>query len=191
MYVELYVDGESQKEEAFGMNRRMLVLLILLLTLLTTAAFGEWELLKVNDPMTGQVSWYAVSPVAYPSRTLSYPYTNLQAWIAVSVEDGTDLPFVLFSVIPVFYNSSAGNGYYLIDTRVKWNNSVEQMLFYQAALNSRLYFVDFSRATKLIRNSNIVMIEFNLYPDGIVYFTFDLTGASKAIDNLHAVYGKK
>jgi len=34
-------------------------------------------------------------------------------------------------------------------------------------------------------------IELNWLGNGLVYFDFDLTGASKAIDNLHAVYGKK
>jgi len=173
------------------MRKGMLVLTVVLISLLATAVFGEWTLTYFTDEMTGQRTWYASSPISYPNSVMNFPYADACAWLIVLYNGENDLPLVLFNLIPTFLNTSIGDGYYLLSTRVKWNNSVEQMEFYQPILGNGLFFIDYKRATKMIRASKTMRIELNWLGNGLVYFDFDLTGASKAIDNLHAVYGKK
>ncbi len=168
------------------MSKRTFILLLILFTV--SLAFCAWTVDYIEDEMTGEKTWFAASPLAFPTRQLSFPYQNTTAYLFVFYRDGQDLPVITFDPMLNIKGGIIYKDGFLYTTRVKWDNNIENIKIFKRLFADSITFIDPAYVVKRIRSSNTMLLELDWIGIGRVYFKFDLTGASKAIDQLHAKY---
>ena len=165
------------------MSKKVFVSVLVLLAVSTV--FCEWNVNYIQDEMTGAQTWYAVSPLAFPTKQLSFPYQDTTAYLFVFYVNGMDLPVIVFSPSLGLTVGLPYKDGFLYTTRVKWDNKVENIQIFNKLFENGITFIEPAYVIRKIRSSKAMLLELNWIGNGSVYFKFDLTGASKAIDQLH------
>lgn len=178
------------KEEAFGMNKKVVIIALVLICSIATVTLGEWTVHLFRDPIMSRDVWYADSPLTYPLKQMSFPPSGATAFITIMFDGKNDSVTISFSSAPIIMNTRKENTYELFTTNVVWDNVLEQVQFYRFPGSTILFFDDQKYAITRMRNSRTMILELNWYLNGTVYFMFDLTGASDAINEIHAKFGK-
>lgn len=150
----------------------------------------EWETSTAKDKMTGEISAYATSPIAISSVKMSFPYTDVKAWLGVGCDKKDEWVYIGFSSSPNLANTETQSGYSLISTRIKWNDSIEQVALTQDWSSDFLHFREDKSALSKIQNSKTAMIELQWHGQQPTYFEFSLNGSSKAIAEIKKTCGK-
>lgn len=150
----------------------------------------EWNTFTSKDKMTGELSYYANSPVAIPTNQMSFPYSDVTAWMGVGCDKNGEWVYVGFKGSLNLANTETQDGHNLISTRIKWNDAVEQVLLSQEWSSDFLHFNEDAPALVKIQNSKTAMLELQWHGQQPTYFEFSLNGSSKAIGEIKAKCGK-
>ena len=159
-------------------NSRLFALIILMFPF---SLYGQWVVSSSTDEMTGKKSFYATSSITSPNRAMNFPYNDVKAWIGIGYNGENEWVYIGFTKRPNLTNTDTKDGYDLIKTRIKWDNSIETVSFTQRWGDKFIHFVDGEAAIEKIFKYGKVLIELPWYGEGSVYFEFSLRGSSSAI----------
>ena len=201
-----YGSGSSTVTYAKGMLMRILgnsPLKLLLAICIGTATqlsaqTSSWSSSTSADVMTDEKSSYTHSVITAPIRKMSAPYADVEAVLGVSCDGVKEQVYLAFSKAPNLANDETKDGYNLITTRIKWDNSEpvvtnltqdwgSTFLYFSAHNEDAFQNVFVSR--EIARNislSNRMLLELNWYGQGQVYFDFPLNGASVELSKIRA-----
>ena len=140
-----------------------------------------WTHSTSNDEMTGELSAYATSPRVAPKSRMNFPYSDTQSWLAVGCDSDSEWIYFGFTNAPNLNNTDIQDGYNVITTRVRWDETVENTPLTQKWGAAFIHFRDAKSAIARIGGSKSVLLELDWHSQRPVYFEFPLYGSSKAI----------
>jgi len=148
----------------------------------STTISAQWSSTSpVIDKMTGEVSAYAFSDRVQSDPRMGFPYGNVKAWLGYGCKKNDDWVYIGFTLSPNFTKGDTQDGYDILELRVKWDNKIEIHRFHHTWGSKSIQFMHLESTLKGILESNKVLIEFNWYGEGNVYFEFSLKNSTKAI----------
>lgn len=147
-------------------------------------AVPSWKQHTSKDEMTGAVQAFASSPRAASNSPMEFPYSGTRAWIGVGCDGKDEWSYIGFTQAPNLSNTDTKDGYNLVSTRVRWNDSVETTVFTQKWGASFLHFRNYSQSIARLAASKTVLLELDWHGQQPVYFEFTLEGSSDAISDI-------
>ena len=175
-----------------------LVLLMFVIVALGQTSNG-WQVIKLEDPMTGQVTWRAYSP-----RTYSLQGSIWAPFVILAFD--TNGQYELVSLIFEFpiKNSEIVGLKYLTDsvslsTYIRWDNLNPNYLILWRPYNESNYFLylmdgktySIKPIIDNLMKYNTVTIQINLASYGLLYYKIPLTGSKEAINTARNNVKKK
>jgi hypothetical protein len=115
---------------------------------------------------------------------MEFPYSGTQAWLAVGCDGDSEWAYFGFTEAPNLNNTDTQDGYNVVSTRVRWNDSVQTTSFTQKWGDSFLHFRDYRSAIAKVAGSSSVMLELDWHGQRPVHFEVPLKGSSKAIQDM-------
>ena len=162
-----------------------LTLLITIISLsLSVFADNKWATHVSKDEMTEAKTWYAFSPSGGPVKKMSFPYEDTEAWLGIGCDGEDEWVYIGFNVSPNLTGTTTKDGYDLINTRIKWDDQIEDITLTQSWGSRFLHFMDDESVISKIAKSKTVLLELNWYGEGKVYFRFPLDGSAAAINEI-------
>lgn len=171
------------------MNAKRIALYLLIL-LLTVSAYGQWKNSSSQDPMTDEITWYAISPYVTSTSKMNFPYTGTEAWIGIGKDSKDEWVYIGFTNEPNLVNTKIGNGYNSVKIRIKWDDELTETTLTQTWGSKFLHFSNDHEIISRISKHNKVLIELEWYGNGKVYFEFPLSGSAKAIKTMREAFPK-
>lgn len=144
-------------------------------------ANSSWETSTSKDQMTNEKSAYAFSKSVTPTRKMEFPYNDTEAWLGIGHSKDSEWVYIGFNTPPNLIDTETKDGYNIIETRIKWDDQLENVTFIQDWGSKSLHFQNDSSIIMKIMKSESVMVELNWYGEGLTYFKFPLNGSSSAI----------
>lgn len=142
----------------------------------------QWHSFESEDEMTGDAASYASSPRTTSNRPLDFPYQGTESWLGFGCDGAKEWAYVGFSNAPNLNNTETKNGYNLITTRVKWDESVVRETLTQKWGDPFLSFRNDSQVIRRVIGSNTVLIELDWHAQNrTALFPYTLLGSSDAI----------
>lgn len=151
----------------------------------------QWEMSTETDKMTGKRQVYATSPTVPPTTRMEFPYRDVKAWLGVGCSAKSEWAYIGFTKAPNLTDTETESGYNRINTRIKWNDSVQNMTLTQKWGASFLQFQDGRQAISRIISSRSSLLELQWYGQPGTYFSFPLDGASTAVEAMRKQCGSK
>ena len=142
-----------------------------------------WQSSTSRDEMTGETKAYAVSVNTSSTKRMDTPYSNVQAWMGVGCDSSSEWAYFGFNVSPNITNDDIRDGFNVINTRIKWDDSIEDTRLIQQWGAKAIHFSDDEAVAKII-NSSSAMLELDWYGQGAVNFQFPLEDSSTAIEEM-------
>lgn len=164
---------------------KVIVFIVVLVTF-NTQVIAQWDVSTSTDEMTGEKSSYCSSPIASPTKTMDFPYSDTQAWLGIGCDGNSEWVYIGFTNQPNLIDTDTEDGYNVISTRVKWNDNVVNQQFTQTWGAKFLHFNNDKTVIENIMKSNTLLVELNWHGNGKTYFKFNLLGSSKAISQMRA-----
>jgi RNA polymerase subunit RPABC4/transcription elongation factor Spt4 len=140
-----------------------------------------WRSFTSKDEMTGKLQAFAHSPQTYPTRRMEFPYDGVEAWIGAGCDGKSEWVYIGFNSAPNLANDETEDGYSLISTRIKWDDSLENVKLTQDWGAKFIHFREDSSALSKIAVSSKALLELQWHGEQPTYFEFSLNGSSKAI----------
>lgn len=150
----------------------------------TTPSAPTWRQSTSKDEMTGKQSSYASSPRAASTSPMEFPYGGTKAWLGVGCDGQSEWAYFGFTEAPNLNNTDTKDGYSVVTTRVRWNETVESTSFTQKWGAAFLHFRDDKSAISKIAGAKTVLLELDWHGQRTVYFEISLNGSSKAIADM-------
>ena len=121
----------KQKSGGRTSSRKISLFHGLLVLTMATSAYGKWEISSLKNEMTGEKSVHAVSPIIGPTKRMGFPYGNVKAGLAVGCNSTSEWTYIGFNASPNLNNKDIKDGHNLIETRIKWDNNIENVTLIQ------------------------------------------------------------
>jgi RNA polymerase subunit RPABC4/transcription elongation factor Spt4 len=150
----------------------------------------SWSTSTSKDEMTGKISAYASSPVKLPTKGMSFPYSDVHAWLGVGCNNENEWAYIGFNSQPNLANTETEDGYNVIKTRIKWNSELENVVLTQAWGAKFIHFRNGSAAIEKIVGSNSALLELQWHGEQSTYFDFSLNGSSRALSEIRSKCSK-
>lgn len=115
---------------------------------------------------------------------MEFPYHDTQAWVGIGCDGKSEWSYVGFTNAPNLNNDDTQDGYNVVRTRVRWNETVENTSFTQKWGDAFLHFRDDGSAIAKIAGSSSMLLELDWHGQRPVYFQFSLNGSSAAIASM-------
>ena len=143
-----------------------------------------WYSFTSKDEMTDKSSAYAVSVKVTSSSPMEFPYKNTQAWLGVGCNSSNEWAYFAFSIAPNINDTDTQDGYDVIQTRIRWDRTVEKVRLTQKWGDNALHFIDDQTAVTKIAGASSVMLELDWHGQRSVHFEIPLSGSAKAIADM-------
>lgn len=143
-----------------------------------------WYVFKSKNEMTGKVSAYATSPDTFPNRKMAFPYQDVKSWLAVGCDGRDEWVYFGFNTAPNITNDETRDGYNLIKTRVKWDNTVQSTDLIQKWGAKFIHFKSNQRAVSNIMRYSNLLLELEWYGEQSIYFEYSLEGSATALEEM-------
>lgn len=143
-----------------------------------------WRNSVSTDPLTGKKSSYAGSPRVEPTKPMGFPYNDVEAWLGIGCDGTSEWAYIGFSSAPNLTDTDTQDGYSLVRTRIKWDDTVESVTLSQEWGASFLHFQSDASAIARLASSNAVLLELQWFGQQQAYFEFPLNGSSAAITEM-------
>lgn len=153
-------------------------------------ASSQWRNSSSLDPMTDEMTWYAISPYVTSTSKMNFPYTGTEAWIGIGKDSKDEWVYIGFTNEPNLVNTKIGNGYNSVKIRIKWDDELTETTLTQTWGSKFLHFSNDHEIISRISKHNKVLIELEWYGSGKVYFEFPLSGSAKAIKTMRDAFSK-
>ena len=122
---------------------------------------------------------------------MSFPYRDIESWVGFGCNrKGSEWAYIGFSQRPNLTNSETQDGYNLITERIKWDDLVTSITFFQDWGSKFLHFQDDQKNIQNIMTKSIMLLELSWYGERDVYFQYSLKGSSKAIQDARNICRK-
>jgi hypothetical protein len=144
-----------------------------------------WNTSNSKDEMTGKLSAYASSPISEPNKAMSFPYSDVNAWIAVGCDGESKWSYIGFNGAPNLADTQTEDGYNLIKTRMKWDENIEDITLTQKWGAKYLHFQNDSSVITKLTSAGEALLELQWHGQQSVYFKFTLNGSSKALSKIN------
>jgi hypothetical protein len=142
----------------------------------------RWQSFESEDEMTSEKSAYAASPRSSSNRAMDFPYQGTESWLGFGCDSESEWVYLGFSEAPNLNDTDIQDGYNVINTRVKWDDSVVQETFTQKWSDPFLSFRKDDQAIRRIVGGNNVLVELDWHGQKqAVIFSFTLRDSSNAI----------
>ena len=156
----------------------------------STPATASWSNFTSRDEMTSKLSAFATSSKVGSTSPMEFPYSGTQAWLGVGCDGQSEWAYFGFSEAPNLNNTDTGDGYNVVRTRVRWNDTVETTTFTQQWGDAFLNFRDDKSAISKIAGAKTVLLELDWHGQRSVYFEVTLNGSSSAISSMRSQCAK-
>ncbi|MDN5360544.1 MAG: hypothetical protein PWQ84_1607 [Thermotogaceae bacterium] len=172
------------------MKKRLILLTVVLVLMLSfsVSAFGQWDVTVSENEMDGTRRLFAMSPRVGPTKSMGFPYDDMTALLVVGYNGEESWVYLSFKDSPNLLNETIMDGYDLINTRIKWDETIERTTLIQEWGSRYLHFRDERNIISKIKQSNTVLLELDWYGEGKVYFSFPLDGAVDAINEIYDAF---
>lgn len=90
--------------------------------------------------MAGKKSFYASSPSVGATKTMLFPYSTVSSWIGVGCDGKNTWVYFGFSDSPNLNNTVTKSGYHLINTKVRWDQTISDAKLRQEWGSKFLHF---------------------------------------------------
>ena len=161
------------------------LILMTIVLILTASVSAEWTVNSSKDPMTGNEKWVAKSSYAVATEEMEFPYHNVEAWIEVVCENGATNVKIGFSNGPNLMNTSLHqDGYEIIDTRIKWDDEIEEIRLNHDYASKYIDFRNDNDIIEKLKNHNTLLLELNWFAEDEVYFEFSLDNSQEAVNEI-------
>jgi RNA polymerase subunit RPABC4/transcription elongation factor Spt4 len=147
---------------------------------------SQWATTAYRDEMSGKVSHYAMSKITLPNRIMGFPYSSVTSQLVIGCDKEENWAYIGFNDSPNFANDETNSGYSAIDTRIKFDETLERHVFTQDWGSNFVHFSRDDELIKKIKSSSSLSVEFQWHGEQPVIFIFDLTGSAKAINEIHS-----
>lgn len=141
----------------------------------------QWETFTSVDKMTGKRQVFATSPKVPPTEPMGFPYRAVTAWLGVGCDGKSEWAYIGFSEAPNLTDTETENGYNRINTRIKWNESIQNVTLIQEWGSAFLHFQDDRQGIGKIITTKSALLELKWYGQDRPYFSFPLDGAAAAV----------
>jgi hypothetical protein len=149
----------------------------------------QWGTDISSDEMTGRKRHFAFSKQVGPTQEMAFPYNGVEARLAIGCDGKSEWAYIAFTKSPNLLNTDTQEGYSLINTRIKWDDKMENITLHQDWGESALHFRDYKSAISKIGKSNSVTLELNWYGSGQTVFRFSSSGAPQALEEIRKECG--
>ena len=146
-----------------------------------SSLFGQWITSQSSDEMTGEHTSYAISPSNTATEIMDFPYRGVEGTIGVGCDGQYEWVYVSFSKAPNLLNTDTNDGYDRIDTRIKFDDQIQNVTLRQEWGARVLHFYSDDKIIEKLIQSNSILLELNWYGEGRTYFRFSLEGSADAI----------
>lgn len=163
------------------------IVFLVLFVSVTVLAEVKWTIRSDKDEMTEEITWLALSPAVTSLKKMTFPYQGVTAKLVVCNNGEKEWTYFIFSHTPNILMTNIANireGYEIIQTRIKWDESLENIDLIQNWGSSALHFRDGAAAIKKIASCDSVLLELNWFGDGKVHFRFPLEGSLVALKTI-------
>lgn len=142
----------------------------------------RWRSFESRDEISGKKSAYAASPRSSSMRAMSFPYHGTAAWVGFGCDSKSEWAYVGFSEAPNLNDTETQDGYNVVKTRVRWDDTVISETFTQKWGDAFLSFQNDNQAIQRIVSGNNVLVELDWHGQKrSVLFPLTLRGSSNAI----------
>lgn len=153
--------------------------------------FAKWDTTTDVDKMTDKKSAYATSSYISSSDPMNFPYNNIKSFIGVGCTETSSWAYIGFSDSPNLINTKTERGYSVIESRIKFDDKVEETTLRQDWGSKFIHFIDREDIINKVKESKKLLLELNWYGNGLTYFEFNLEGANEAINSIYDSCGYK
>ena len=122
---------------------------------------------------------------------MSFPYTKTKSIIGIACNKNSIWTYFKFTIAPNITKSETKDGYNKIITRIKFENTLEDIRLTQDWGSKALFVYNEKAFIKTLENTNEVLLELNWYGNSSVYFKYYTDEASQAIKSLKSKCGLK
>jgi len=134
--------------------------------------------------MTGKRQVFATSPIVSATEKMDFPYRDVTAWLGVGCDGKSEWAYIGFSKAPNLTDTDIGDGYNRINTRIKWNETVQNVTLIQEWGAPFLHFENDRQVISKITSANSALLELKWYGQNHPYFNFSLDGAVAAVTEM-------
>lgn len=118
----------------------------------------SWATSTSKDKMTGKFSAYASSPTVYLSKIMSFPYSDVNSWMGIGCDSKNEWVYFGLNSAPNLTKDETKDGYNLIETRIKWNDQLENVTLTQDWGAKFIHFRnDSSVMSKIVASSSALL----------------------------------
>ena len=157
---------------------------------------GAWQTTHVTDRMTSKSAWLAISKAVQPEEPMQAPFDEIKSHVRFGCDAQGEGTVMVFSKEPQLRRTvqDRHRDYQRTSIRTRWDKRVIEIRIGHEPGTAVLDFIDGSEATKLMKESKSVLVEFPWKEEGLVYFDYPLAGSREAIEeaqrNCEALSGK-
>lgn len=144
-----------------------------------------WDTSVSVDEMTGEKSKYANSIIISPTKTLKFPYHDLQSWLGIGSDDKSSWAYIGFSDDPNLTGGETESGYNKYKLLVKVDDKPATSFYVTKEWGSNFIHIrEDSKFIALLKAGNNIKIEFPIYGNGDVIYNYPLVESAKAITSI-------
>lgn len=154
--------------------------------LAAAASKPQWEASTSVDQMSGKRKAFASSPTVYPTKKMGFPYSDVMAWLGVGCDGKSEWAYIGFSSSPNLADTETEHGYNRIRTRIKWNETIENVTLIQEWGASFIHFQNDRNAITKISGSDSALLELKWHGQQSTYFDFPMDGSSAALKSMRS-----
>lgn len=145
-----------------------------------------WRTTVSRDEMTGEQKSFAMSPTVPSTRLMDFPYRGTTGTLAVGCDRSSEWVYFNFSKAPNLNRTQTRDGFNEIRTRIRWDESIEDVTLIQRWGATSLHFRNAQDAIQKIAASNSVMLQLNWHGQDQVHFEIPLRGSSAALGEIRS-----
>lgn len=147
-------------------------------------AAPAWRSFTTTDDLTGEESAFATSPRVAATRRMSFPYSGVRGWLGVGCDVSSEWAYASFTEAPNLTNTDTQSGYDVINTRIRFDETVEDITLTQSWGATGLHFADDQAVITKFAESSSVLLELSWYGEDQAIFEFPLNGSTAAISQM-------
>jgi len=145
-----------------------------------------WRTTASRDEMSGEQSRFAMSPTVESTRPMNFPYRGTTATLAVGCNKSSEWAYFNFSNAPNLNRTQIRDSFNEIRTRIRWNDSIEDVTLTQRWGATTLHFRNAQDAIQKIASSNSVMLQLSWHGEDQVHFEIPLRGSGAALNEIRS-----
>ncbi len=162
----------------------MKYLLIVMLTIIPLGLNAQWKTFSNEDEMTGEKSIYASSPTSNPTKNIGQPYSDLTATLVVSCDKEKEWTYVIFNKDANLNYDVTRDNHQTAYSRIKWDEEIKEVIFTKYDNHKALHLYDDKTVISDIEKYGSALVELNWYSEGRIFFRFNLSGSSAALQKI-------